>query len=627
MIRDKRRTIIRILLTAASAMLTTLAMLPPARVIYEPFSHLMQDYSAIKAILAGLLCVYYWKTLFSAGFKPRVRISTLVFACGLSLCMLIGNSFQAYYSWEIFYGANVILLSVGMFAGFLLFFYSLAEQFFFRFGQACLCIKEGGPPECSNDERRRKKSGAVQRITTFLIDRRPLLIPFVVCFLAWLPYWLIAFPGTMFFDTHTQLLEYFGQLEWSNHHPVFSSLLLGLPMDLGRVLMDDTLGLFLGVLLQQLITAFVCAYVMKTFKAWGAPRLVRIAALVFFAGHPLIAYTNQNFSKDTISYALLCLFCLLYLDVIHSIRLGRPAHKKLAAAVAAAVFASLLRHNNLYIVVLSLVALVFLRQSAMRRLLCACAALLCFLCARFISDTLNSTFNAKSGSISEALSIPFQQTARYVYEYGYDVTPGEMQAIDAVLAYDALTINYKPDLSDPVKFTYKGDDEALPAYFRAWWSMFLRHPDAYFEATISNTFAYYCPGTEYKALPIVFSGDNTTSEAFFHIDYTPASTVEAAYVRLLAFKELPIIGVLFNQGCITWILLFFMLWLHREKRSVYITGFIPALITLLTCIASPVNGYWRYYQPILMMLPLLFVWTVCGIFGAVESAPGRQEIL
>ena len=51
---------------------------------------------------------------------------------------------------------------------------------------------------------------------------------------------------------------------------------------------------------------------------------------------------------------------------------------------------------------------------------------------------------------SEGLSVPFQQTARYVCEYEDEVTEYERQVINDTLNFDAMK-NYEPRISDPIK--------------------------------------------------------------------------------------------------------------------------------------------------------------------------------
>ena len=91
------------------------------------------------------------------------------------------------------------------------------------------------------------------------------------------------------------------------------------------------------------------------------------------------------------------------------------------------------------------------------------------------NNVLLPYFKIPNTSIREALSIPFQQTARYVKYHGDDVTEEERKIIDHILEYDTLAENYQPDLSDPVKNKYNKytTREELKQYFKVWFKMFL----------------------------------------------------------------------------------------------------------------------------------------------------------
>ena len=76
---------------------------------------------------------------------------------------------------------------------------------------------------------------------------------------------------------------------------------------------------------------------------------------------------------------------------------------------------------------------------------------------------------AKIASVGkqEALSVCFQQTARYVKYHGDEVTQEEEEAIKKVLNYKDIGNLYDPNLSDPVKKTFKTEStsEDLKNYF------------------------------------------------------------------------------------------------------------------------------------------------------------------
>ena len=79
-------------------------------------------------------------------------------------------------------------------------------------------------------------------------------------------------------------------------------------------------------------------------------------------------------------------------------------------------------------------------------------------------------FKITSGSIRETLSIPFQQTARYVKYHSDDLTQEDIIVIDKVLGYDDLAERYDPEISDPVKnkFNKYTSNGELMDYLKDW---------------------------------------------------------------------------------------------------------------------------------------------------------------
>ena len=92
------------------------------------------------------------------------------------------------------------------------------------------------------------------------------------------------------------------------------------------------------------------------------------------------------------------------------------------------------------------------------------------------------------GSIRETLSIPFQQTARYVKYYDKDLSKNDIKVIDKVLEYETLAKRYNPTISDPVKneFNKYTTKKELLAYLKVWFKCFFKHPLVYIEATLNN---------------------------------------------------------------------------------------------------------------------------------------------
>ncbi len=72
-----------------------------------------------------------------------------------------------------------------------------------------------------------------------------------------------------------------------------------------------------------------------------------------------------------------------------------------------------------------------------------------------VTFILTAVYDIEKGSIREMLSLPFQQTGRYVLTYSDEVTDQERQAIDKILDYDSLSDGYNPLLADYVKIHFE----------------------------------------------------------------------------------------------------------------------------------------------------------------------------
>ena len=233
------------------------------------------------------------------------------------------------------------------------------------------------------------------------------------------------------------------------------------------------------------------------------------------------------------------------------------------------------------------------------------------------------------GSRREVLSIPFQQTARFVQKHdgahagitdgtGTDdglVTDEERAAIDAVLDYSTLASRYDPDKSDAVKNKFNEDatSEQLSAYFKVWIQMFFKDPESYLSAVINNYYGYFYPSSK-----DVFTYSTTTSAEIMerpenraHFDFHRASgsavTLCDQLVTLyrVAVQRIPLSSLALSSSTYVWLLLIACIYLLRGRQWRGLALFVPLLGILAVCLIGPCNGstYMRYLYPVIMALP------------------------
>ena len=438
---------------------------------------------------------------------------------------------------------------------------------------------------------------------------------------AWLPWVAVFWPGSVDWDSWGQISQVLGVQEMTAHHTVLSTWLHGWLFRLGRALGSDNLGVFLYIVLQFLVCAWVFGQVTAFAARLGCSRGVQYAVTAFFALDPIWGAFIQTQVKDTLYTGLFVLFVLKTADLLLFPQEGQGSRPRLTAYAVLGVLCCLLRKNGIYAVVPMLLASAFtVSEKRLRRPVLAVLLAVCI--GSFGFDTFTEkVLDIPAGSVGEALSVPMQQTARYIRDYGNEVTDDERTAIEKVLDYDAIAQSYMPELSDGVKQYYKNPGKGdLARYMLVWAKMLLKHPVCYFEATHANSHGYYTI-TKCRAINdyYTFISDICMEMSEMNVHYLDKSGyLRYAFVQALsAFEKLPLVGLTTSIGFMAWLTAVLGLWLARCKAKPVLPVFIGLGIFWLTCIASPVNDCMRYFLPVAGCLPLVFC--LAAVFSREKS--------
>lgn len=298
---------------------------------------------------------------------------------------------------------------------------------------------------------------------------------------------------------------------------------------------------------------------------------------------------------------------MLYVRCCMQAAQGSVSRRDLVLLLAVSVAAGLLRNNAFYVVVLVAIAfaLVFRKTLALKGALLVLAVIPLTV---VLNQAALVATGAQKGDVREALSIPFQQTARYALYHGDDVTADERRAIDAVLDYSDLAERYQWNISDAVKGKANTTDrEALLAYFRVWALQGLRHPVCYLEATLDQTFGYWSVfdpvvyGQEYAGYGTAWVSENVGGDAG---SFFPALAGKAALV-VGAIKNLPFLKLFSISGFYTLAGLALAAFALYRGRPMALLILLPSALLLLTCIAGPLNGSIRYSFGFIAAFPIV----------------------
>lgn len=573
----------------------------------------MKSIEIFDLILLPLLCGFYRRVLklcARTGSFFKNKWTCIVPAALFSFFVVMGGSFYKYNSWDLVFGSRLLLLkSLLAFSGFfILFFFSIA-WLFYRMDDL--------------DIGYRKKEGGCGIIAGYLacLRKYPFRTCFLTLFLAYLPYMIVSYPGILSTDSRRQLIEGCQYLHGTgsglkNHHPVVHTLMLSLLADAGEhIFHSGNAGIFLYSLLQSVLMFAAVSWLVRLLAELELPDVFPVLTMLFF----ILAPRNQNYLFLAVKDVCFASFLMIYITQLYRLASGRSEsgrskkrHMLLFLCAALGVF--FMRQDGVYLLLLtSLSAAVLNRENRKGWMLFGTGVLGFFLIYQLL---LLPGLGISSSSKREMLSIPFQQTARYVKEAEEQVTDEERDAIAAILDYENLGTLYNPNLSDPVKGTFNDDasKEELAAYFRAWFEMLLKRPDIYVQATMNNLYGYFYPNGytanlydyEKSSEQMGKLEEALEEECGLHVSYPPAlegarNTYEE--LRELIFK-LPVLSGFLSPACYVWMLLLWAFWCIRKKDKTALLVTMPLLILLLVCMAGPAYGwYFRYLYSLAACLP------------------------
>ncbi len=552
-----------------------------------------------KIFEISVCCIFFY-----FYYKNRKEIkakSFTVLSILLSTCMLIGNSFEKVGDFTLLYKTPLhIFLNVLMFIGYFL---------FFKVGLTYLYTYL----------KKYKNSFSYQKLK-MLFDEHPFFFSCICLFLSYLIYMIAFYPAILSPDPSNQIKQFFNietkyldsvivtnpNVYLTNHHPVFHTMLLGGCTKVGLLFGSFNFGLFIYTCLQTLTIIFTLSYTISFMRKLHTPYKVRLLILLFFMICPIFPLYAMSTVKDTFFACCVVLYTIQLFTILQN--KDYQKHQFLFFFLTI-LFLILFRNNGIHVFLLSFPFLFFILKKIWKKNL-----ILFLLCLTFnfgYTKVLLPAFDIPEGSIREMLSIPFQQTARYVTKYDSEVTEKEKEAIDKILVYNTLKERYQAHISDPVKaeFNKYATKEDLKNYFGVWASQFRKHPLVYLEATVANTYGYFYPDT--TSWYVYYKYDTRLSQAGFDYHYNGLGSLRNVLSEYAnTYKRLPLLGLSVNIGFAFFILSTLFVYTLYEKKYQYLPIFAPSFVLILVCVASPVNTYFRYAMPYIFTIPILFCMTL-----------------
>ena len=575
------------------------------------------DYSIDKDIfksflLFALLIMFFKKAFFRDDIeKQGKKVFKVILALLFSFFMVFGYSYYKINSWDmIFENTFQLFKATIVFIGYYILFRAIINYLFDILF-----------PKISTS----KLKETTNKVYNFIFIKHSFIMPLVIILICWLPYLIAYYPGILGADQSNQVKQFLGYdiPEWSasnstklidenvkitNHHPVLHTIGIGLCAKLGLAIGNVNFGIFIFTLMQYILLGIALANIINFMKKLKVPYWIKVLSLLLFALSPTIAVCSVQVNKDVIFASLIILYVIQLYELIKSSNNKKLTIKSCIGIIILSLLVCLFRNNGIYAIVLSLPFVAIIDKLNRKQILISSITVL--IIYQLIISVILPLFKIPNSGIREMLSVPFQQTARYVKEHGEEVTEEEKQIIDKILDYDTLAERYDPLLSDPVKRDYNKNatTEDLINYFKVWFAQFLKHPTTYIQATMNNVYGYFYPETNLRQYNyyMVNSIEDINEIENFDYGYIDELQGERHFIKGIAsiITKFPGISWTMNIAFNVWLIMIIFVYLIYSKKNRYIIYLLPFISIILVCILSPVNAAYRYSISFIFGMPL-----------------------
>ncbi len=425
---------------------------------------------------------------------------------------------------------------------------------------------------------------------------------FWILILLWLPVTILNYPGNYNADFIGQMMQTTGEMPWSGHHPIVLTAVIGAWFKLFKAVFGNyDLGLFIWIILQEIALASALSLTVKELKKRGAKTPLLTLVFGVYVLSPIYSNIVTTAIKDVFFIAAVIWYVLLTISFYDDEKKFLEDRKSVCKIILAAFLTCMCRNNGSIIIFVSgLVMSVYaLKDSVSKHVIKKAIVLIILPLGIYtaLSSGIKAYTHAESDGLKEMLSIPMQQTALYMTRYEDELTPEEIESINALFGnYRDMIESYDPTISDPIKQYYDtgAGNDVVFGYLKTWTGMFYKHPGTYFESFFLSVYGWFDPETDTS---VRYEGD---SELF-----TRTGLFEGAdEIIIFAYRyidRISFFGMLQSPGLWTWIM--FIL-IRRRKGSSRL--YAVQLISLLVCMAGPCfMKHARYAFPIMFTIPFM----------------------
>ena len=430
----------------------------------------------------------------------------------------------------------------------------------------------------------------------------------LVLFVAWLPIFLVYYPGIFSYDVQAQLPQIHNA--YNTHHPLIHTLYLQFfYYIIGEKLFSSyTIGIAFATILQMSIFAMMLSFGHMYLYKCGLRKRIRYILIIVTALLPQFSMLSISMTKDTFFSGCCCIY-LTSLAIQR--RFPNSKRKKFFTVIhiLSGIGIILLRNNGIFPMIG-----MFLFSGYE----CWCTkqknffinTVICIVVGVIIQNSIVSVLSAEKGSKNEMLNVPQEQVAGVYYENASTLTTEEKEYIEWL--FPSIE-NYKPTLSDYIKYTCRIEED-FSGFFSFYLKTGLKYPYTYIKAFVLLNAGYLGLSdityseiyTKYNRAGVLLS-DTRDGFGINHQSFIPP--LENIYESLYTENYyLYIIGlnILLSPALYFWIIVFLLMSAIMSKKKQTVVFFIFVGILFLSMLFGPCVLV-RYALPYILTIPLLFV--------------------
>ena len=542
--------------------------------------------NSILIVIYFLLTYWLIKKVFEIKNR-RLKICTAILAVVFASFEIVGSSINTYLNLdEIIVNQIAIIKSLIRWIGYIIIIYAVLTNIFVKL------------------EDKKFSKGTCKWFTD---NKRTFFIAWGVIFVAWIPYFLNYFPGVVTPDSMGQICQSLGINNLTNHHPVFHTFLIGIAMNIGKVIGNYNIGVAIFSLVQMLVTSAIYSFTIYYMAKRKVDIKFRVLTLIFYAFYPINALYSITMWKDIPFAACMLIFTIILTELSTNSENFMKSKLKNILLVFSMVLLILFRNNGIFVAILTIPFIFILIKGYYKKLI----VITCIVISFYIlwKGPIFSIVNVQPGSTREALSIPLQQFARITKNHSDTLTEDEKSRIYKYLPVENLGDLYYPKISDQVKNHFNDKEFANDkiGFVKLWVKLCLKYPRAAIESFLCNNYGYWYPEAIHWVVGREIYQSDQEKEQALNLKDNPIVNLEGLenWDSLLDRRDLPLNSMLYSIGFAFWIVLTMLMYTIYKKKYKLILIYIPIIVLWLTCLASPVFGEFRYIYSMFTCLPIL----------------------